>query len=531
MNATHGAENRRSTRFGTLAVTAVGATLLGAVVAIGPAAGSAQAESASRSCTGALVVVPGTFDPGGNDMRRIWDLPDRADHEHVLVEYPATLWPLGAIGYNADVRMGHDMAVREIQDYRNACPDAPIEIVGWSQGARIAGDVLSDIGNGRVEGVESDNVSGVLYSDPRQTGTVTGRGIELSMIGLLPGLTMTGAREGGFGDVSGDVTSVCAQRDGICDLPDPLHDPIGVLDGLIGYVTRHTVYPDVMNTRIDPDTTTGTWLDELECSDQGTHGTVCLHRPGSALSGVVRDAATAIGLRGERLPDLMVLRPRVPGTILPGVDLAGVQRPIATIFALLPELPNLTHHAGGHLPDLFAFTDVLEGVITLDEDKFRAGTSALGESVVSIVRIPRNQARHFYDLFVQARGAREAARAVQDDQIDAATDVNTGEEQGTQQETGQTTGSETPVTTTSLVPDVAASATDTQDPGTTTPQTPSAPAPSPAPDAPSQTPDPQESAAPEPESSQTPTPEVTADAVVTETDDPADLSGEAAPAA
>src|SRR5699024_498874 len=370
------------------------------------------------------------------------------------------------------VQIGHDVAVTEIQRYRADCPEAPIEVVGWSQGARIAGDVLSDIGNDRVEGVGSDNISGVLYSDPRQAGTVTGRGIELSMIGVLPGLTMTGARDGGFGDVAGNVTSVCAQRDGVCDLPDPLHDPIGVLDGLIGYVTRHTVYPDVMDTRLDPDADTGTWLDELECSDQGAHGTVCLHRPGSAASGLVRDAADAIGLPGEKLPDLLALRPRVPGTILPGVDLAAVQRPVATIFALLPDLPNLTHHAGGHLPDLFAFTDVLEGVVTLDEDKFRAGTTALGDSAVSIVRIPRNQARHFYELAVAAWEDREAARGGQaDDEIDteAQTDVDidaaAGEdaEQGTQ----RTTGSQTPVTTTSSAPDLAASATVTPESDTT----------------------------------------------------------------
>lgn len=210
-----------------------------------------------------------------------------------------------------------------------------------------------------------------------------------------------------------------------------------------------------MDTGIDRDATTGTWLDELECSDEGTHGTACLHRPGSAASGLVRDAASAIGLPGEKLPDLLVLRPRVPGTILPGVDLAAVQRPLATIFALLPDLPNLTHHAGGHLPDLFAFTDVLEGVITLDEGKFRAGTTALGESVVSIVRIPRNQARHFYELAYQAWEAREAARAAQHDQTDVGTDTDTDEEQ----ETEQTTGSKTPETAAPSASSPAASAT------------------------------------------------------------------------
>lgn len=118
MDATNCAETGHGRRLGALAMTAVGATLLGAV---GPAAGSAQAEGAGASCTGALVVVPGTFDPGGNDMRQIWDRPDRADYEHILVDYPATLWPLGAIGYNAVLRSapgrhGHRPRHRTVDD-------------------------------------------------------------------------------------------------------------------------------------------------------------------------------------------------------------------------------------------------------------------------------------------------------------------------------------------------------------------------------------------------------------------------------
>src|SRR5699024_8054 len=56
-------------------------------------------------------------------------------------------------------------------------------------------------------------------------------------------------------------------------------------------------------------------------------------------------------------------------------------------------------------------TDVFEGVVTLDRDKFRAGTTALRESAVSIVRIPRNQVRHWYVLVTAAEEERRSARA------------------------------------------------------------------------------------------------------------------------
>ncbi len=72
----------------------------------------------------------------------------------------------------------------------------------------MAGDVLTDIGANRpvtmddgstyvISTTDSDGartVSGELYSDPRMSGTLWGQGIEATLVGIIPGLTMSGTR-------------------------------------------------------------------------------------------------------------------------------------------------------------------------------------------------------------------------------------------------------------------------------------------------------------------------------------------------
>jgi hypothetical protein len=49
---------------------------------------------------------------------------------------------------------------------------------------------------------------------------VAGVGAELSLDGLrLPGITMTGARPGGLGELAERTVQICAPTDSICDAP------------------------------------------------------------------------------------------------------------------------------------------------------------------------------------------------------------------------------------------------------------------------------------------------------------------------
>ena len=79
--------------------------------------------------------------------------------------------PLSAdkqMSYNDSRAEGTRAAVKAMTDMNNRCPLTSYVIVGFSQGAVIAGDIASDIGNGRGP-VDEDLVLGVtLIADGRR---------------------------------------------------------------------------------------------------------------------------------------------------------------------------------------------------------------------------------------------------------------------------------------------------------------------------------------------------------------------------
>jgi hypothetical protein len=111
------------------------------------------------------------------------------------------------------------------------CPLTSYVLVGFSQGAVIAGDLASDIGNGRGP-VDDDLVLGVtLIADGRRQQGVgqdigpnpPGEGAEIILheVPVLStlGLTMTGARPGGFGALDARTNEICGPGDLICAAP------------------------------------------------------------------------------------------------------------------------------------------------------------------------------------------------------------------------------------------------------------------------------------------------------------------------
>jgi hypothetical protein len=135
------------------------------------------------------------------------------------------------ISYNDSRAEGARAAVAALTDMSNKCPLTSYVIVGFSQGAVIAGDIASDIGNGRGP-VAEDLVLGVtLIADGRRQTEVgqdigpnpPGQGAEITLaeVPLLSGfgLTMTGARPGGLGALNNRTNEICAQNDLICAAP------------------------------------------------------------------------------------------------------------------------------------------------------------------------------------------------------------------------------------------------------------------------------------------------------------------------
>lgn len=142
--------------------------------------------------------------------------------------------PLAAdnqMSYNDSRAEGTRATVRAMTDMNNRCPLTSYVLVGFSQGAVIAGDLASDIGNGRGP-VDEDLVLGAaLIADGRRQPGIgqdvglnpPGQGAEITLrevptLSAL-GLTMTGARPGGFGALENRTFQICAPGDLICAAP------------------------------------------------------------------------------------------------------------------------------------------------------------------------------------------------------------------------------------------------------------------------------------------------------------------------
>ena len=136
------------------------------------------------------------------------------------------------ISYNASRDEGNRATKAALAAMAEKCPLTSYVLVGFSQGAVIAGDIAGDIGNGRGP-VDEDLVLGVtLIADGRrQTGVgqhigpdPAGQGAEITLaeVPFLSGmgLTMTGPRPGGFGKLDDRTNQICAPGDLICAAPE-----------------------------------------------------------------------------------------------------------------------------------------------------------------------------------------------------------------------------------------------------------------------------------------------------------------------
>lgn len=213
----------------------------------GPERPSAQ----PASCPDVQVVsVPGTWESSATDdpynptanpaslmlnitkpLQARFD-PSRADVYTVpyVAEFsnPIAFPPDGQESYNTSRTAGTKVATDLLSRRHAECPLTRYLLVGFSQGAVIAGDIAASIGAGNGP-VPADLVLGVgLIADGRRdpgAGThigppVAGVGAELSLDGLqVPGISMRGAREGGFGKLDERTVEICAPSDGICDAP------------------------------------------------------------------------------------------------------------------------------------------------------------------------------------------------------------------------------------------------------------------------------------------------------------------------
>jgi len=161
----------------------------------------------------------------GNDRLAIFTVPYTAQFHN----------PLSAdqqMSYNDSRAEGTRAAVNEMKRMNDECPLTSYVLVGFSQGAVIAGDIASDVGNGRGPVDEDLVVGATVIADGRRQDSVgqdigpnpDGQGAEITLQEVptlsAMGLTMTGPRPGGFGTLNDRTNEICAPGDLICAAPE-----------------------------------------------------------------------------------------------------------------------------------------------------------------------------------------------------------------------------------------------------------------------------------------------------------------------
>lgn len=198
-----------------------------------------------------LVSIPGTWESSRTDdplnpgefpialllnvTRPIAENFDAARVQPYTIPYTAQFHnPLSndkQMSYNDSRAEGTRATIKALTDMNERCPLTSYVIIGFSQGAVIAGDIANMIGNDEGP-VDEDLVLGVtLIADGRREDGVgrmvgpnpPGQGAEitLSEVPLLSGmgLSMTGPRPGGFGALGDRTNEICAPGDLICAAP------------------------------------------------------------------------------------------------------------------------------------------------------------------------------------------------------------------------------------------------------------------------------------------------------------------------
>ncbi|WP_231611764.1 PE-PPE domain-containing protein [Rhodococcus sp. CX] len=227
-----------------LAITTMSALLTS------PAAGAAPDETGS--CPERFVLaVDGTKNVDSIDSldpeSPLAQISERYRQPGTIVEhirYPAVVVPVpdsgsskgsDGIAYDESKAIGKSRLREAITREHAVCPNSELVVLGYSQGAAVAGDVLAEIAHDGS--VPPDRIRGVLYADPRDEN-----GVESQFPGqVAPGITLTGGRHD-FGDIR--VDRVCLAGDAVCDARTPEDSEHWLIEDLAGYLLLHTEYPD-----------------------------------------------------------------------------------------------------------------------------------------------------------------------------------------------------------------------------------------------------------------------------------------------
>lgn len=179
------------------------------------------------------------------------------------------------VPYDQSRAEGTERARAQMVATHEHCPFTSFVLLGFSQGAVIAGDLTNEIGTGNGP-VPADLIRGsVLIADGRRLpgegqspglSPGNGQGMEISLqpvtgiTQLIAGATMTGPRPGGFGTLDDSTAQICDSRDLICNAPFNVVDGAARFQEFIANNAIHAMYgtnPDVIQGTTVPEWTLG----------------------------------------------------------------------------------------------------------------------------------------------------------------------------------------------------------------------------------------------------------------------------------
>ena len=256
-----------------------------------------------------LIAVPGTWESSPtDDPHNPTFLPNallRTITDPLSQQYPGDRLEVFTVPYVAQFRNpqrpnevtydqsraeGTDRARAEIVATHDHCPYTSFILLGFSQGAVIAGDLTNEIGTGNGPVPPESVLGSVLIADGRRLpgqgqspglAPSNGQGMEISLqpatglTQLIAGATMTGPRPGGFGALADRTAQICDARDLICNAPLNVVDGAARFQEFIANNAIHAMYatnPDVIIGTTVPEWTLGHIRSLTDSAPEIAHG-------------------------------------------------------------------------------------------------------------------------------------------------------------------------------------------------------------------------------------------------------------------
>ncbi|SDS81020.1 cutinase family protein [Corynebacterium timonense] len=201
------------------------------------------------------------------DDVRVWTTPYTAQFRNIQTAAGRT-----EMTYDESRAEGTARANGELAFVNETCPSTKFIVMGFSQGAVIAGNIANQIGTGANAVPPEKLLGAVMIADGRrEPGVGVNPGVEIPGTGaeialqplnrvvqaVTPGATMTGAREGGFGAVADRAFEICAPNDSVCDAPQDFGTLLDRAGELLLANGNHAQY--ATNPEVIPGTTTTQW--------------------------------------------------------------------------------------------------------------------------------------------------------------------------------------------------------------------------------------------------------------------------------